>query len=608
MLAALAKTPADRPQTAKAFCDIMGTPMGSTATRRANVRVTSTRNPVGVRMTMEEFEAMKAAQAPTPLWRRPWAVGVGAVLLVAAGLGVWRLTSGRGAAPVPGGLDPHNIAVLYFTDQSPNHELGYVAEGLTEGLISALASVPGLSVVSKGGVEPYQGSSIARDSIARALQVGTLVMGSVEPERDSLRVTVRILDDGGIELGRASFVKSGSDLVALSDTLSQQAAALIRRRVGIEAQMRRTRLGTNSTEAWSMYQRALQARRRGDSLYKAGDVGVYAKQYAAADSLAAIAEQLDQRWPDPPVLRGWLAYWQSRRATDDPGQAGVAIDSGMARAGRALAINKDDPDALQLRGDLEYWRWLYPLESDPARREALITNAQADLERSKDLNPGQAGAYATLSHLYANRPDKSMVDVILAATQALEKDAYLSNADAVLNRLAHATYDLGQFPDADKWCREGRRRFPLDYRFVECDLLLMTSKYVPVDQTLPDRAWALADSVVALTPDPSDQRYERLYTRVLVAGVLARAGLLDSARSLLRNTKDDPEVDPSHDLAFTSAFIWTLAGDTTEAINQIKLFLVVNPGAVSEFRDNPNWWFRGISEDPRYKALVGTPR
>jgi len=608
VLAALAKAPADRPQTAKAFCDIMGTPMGTTATRRANVRVTSTRNPVGVRMTMEEFEAMKAAQAPPPLWRRPWAIGVAALLLVGAGLGAWRLMGGSRSAAVPTGLDPHNIAVLYFADQSPNHDLGYVAEGLTEGLITALASVPGLSVVSKGGVEPFQGSGIARDSIARALQVGTLVMGSIEPERDSLRVTVRILDDGGIELGNASFVRSGNDLVALSDTLSQQAANLIRRRVGIEAQMRRTRLGTQSTEAWSRYQRALQARRRGDSLYKAGNAAAYEDQYAAADSLASLAEQLDPRWPDPAVLRGWLSYWQSRRATDDPGQAGVAIDSGMARAGRALAINKDDPDALQLRGDLEYWRWLYPLESDEARRNALITSAQADLERSKDLNPAQAGAYATLSHLYANRPDKSMVDVILAATLALEKDAYLANADAVLNRLAHATYDLGQFPDADKWCREGQRRFPKDYRFVECQLLLMTSKFVPVDRTLPARAWALADSIVTLTPDPSDQRYERLYSRVLVAGVLARAGLVDSARSLLRNTKVDPEVDPSHDLAFTAAFIWTLAGDTAEAINQIKLFLLVNPGAVTEFRDNPNWWFRGLSEDPRYKALVGSPR
>jgi len=604
VLAALAKVPADRPQTAKAFCEIMGTPLGATATRRANIRVTSTRNPTaGARMTLEQFEALKAAEAGAKpsLWKRPVVWAAAALVLVGLGAGYWKLRPGAGAV-VPGGPDPHDIAVLYFEDQSSKHDLGYVADGLTEGLISALSSVPGLSVVSKGGVGEFRGGGISRDSIARALQVGTLVMGSVESENDSIRVTVRMLDDAGTELDKATFKKPANDLIALSDSLSQEAAVLIRRRIGVEAQLRKTRLGTRNTEAWAMYQRALQARRRGDSLYKAGDSEGWVRSYQAADSTAGLAEGLDGKWPDPLVLRAQLDYWKSRRATDDPGQANLAIDSGLVYAGRALDLDKDDPDALEVRGSLNYWRWLYPLETDAAKRKALITSAQADLERAKQLNPSQAGAYAMLSHLYANVPDKSMVDVILAASQALEKDAYLSNADAVLNRLTHATYDLGQFSDADKWCSEGRRRFPKDYRFVECELLIMTSKLAQPD---PAKAWVLADSVVALTPDPRDQRYERLYGQVLVAGVLARAGQRDSAQHLLAATKPDPEVDPSNDLANTAAFVWLLAGDTTEALNQIKRYLVANPDRLVDFRDSPNWWFRGLSEDPRYKAIVG---
>jgi serine/threonine-protein kinase len=602
VMAALAKVPADRPQTAKAFCEIMGTPLGATATRRAGVRVSGAR-PSNVRMTAEQFAVLQKleARALRPIWQRPWTWAAAAVALLALGFGYWKLRAGPGAA-IPAGPDPHNIAVLYFEDQSPNHAFGYLADGLTEGLISTLGAVPGLSVVSKGGVEPYRGGTVSRDSIARALRVGTLVMGSVEPEQDSIRVTVRMLDDAGTELDKATFKKAGTDLISLSDSLAQQAAALIRRRIGIEAQLRRTRLGTQSTEAWAMYQRALQARRRGDSLYKAGDSEGWVQNYRAADSTAGLAGRLDGKWPDPLVLRAQLDYWKSRRATDDPGQANLAIDSGLVYAGRALDLDKDDPDALEVRGNLSYWRWLYPLETDATKRKALIASAQADLERATQLNPSQAGAYATLSHLYANVPDKSMVDVILAASQALEKDAYLSNADAVLNRLAHATYDLGQFPDADKWCTEGRRRFPKDYRFVECQLLIMTSKLAQPD---PKAAWRLADSVVALTPDPRDQRYERLYGRVLVAGVLARAGLTDSARHVLTDTKPDPEVDPSNDLANTAAFVWLLAGDTTEALNQIKRYLVANPDRVADFRDSPNWWFRGVSEDPRYKAIVG---
>ncbi|HXI21865.1 MAG TPA: hypothetical protein VNH46_12295, partial [Gemmatimonadales bacterium] len=276
-------------------------------------------------------------------------------------------------------------------------------------------------------------------------------------------------------------------------------------------------------------------------------------------------------------------------------------DSGLAHAERALKLDKDDPEALELRGNLRYWRWLYPLEADPAKRAALFSGARADLERAIQLDPNLASAYAMLSHLYANAQDKSLLDVIFMASKAMEKDAYLDNADAVLNRLTHAAYDLGQFPDADKWCHEGRRRFPGNWRFVECELLIMTSKFPNPDPAL---AWALADSVVRLTPDERDQRYERLYTRVLVAGVLARAGLRDSAQQVLRSTRDDPEVDPSRDLANTAAFIWTLAGDTAEAIEQIKAYLVANPGRRADFRENPNWWFRGISTDPRYKAVV----
>jgi TolB-like protein len=608
IMAALNKVVADRPQTAAQFSELLGVPAGTTANRysaavsRASVARRASR-------------MVPAEGAVTLTVRRKFLVGTGIVLtagvLVLLGGLAWYLRRGSQVELVTevGGLDRHNIAVLYFDDHSPKRDLGYVADGLTEGLITALGSVPGLSVVSRAGVAQFRSGSVPKDSIARALRVGTLVTGSVEAESDSLRVTVRMLDDAGVELDRTTFKKSGKDLIGLADSLAQEAAILIRKRIGVEAQLSRTRAGASSTDAWATYQRAEQRRDRGDSLYKAGDAAGFEREYATADSLAGLAEKLDPKWPDPIVLRGVLQFWRARRATDDPGLANKAIDLGLAQADRALSLDKDDADALELRGNLKYWRWLYPLESDPARRNQLIKSAQADLELATQLNPSQAGAYASLSHLYANLPEKSMVDVILAARQALEKDAYLSNADAIFNRLAHATYDLGQFPDADKWCREGQRRFPKDYRFVECELLLMTSKFVEADPVkAPARAWLLADSVVRLTPDERDRRYEQLYVRVLVAGVLARAGLTDSARSLLRNTRDDPEVDPSRDLANTAAFIWTLAGDTTEALNQIKLYLLANPGRKVDFRENPNWWFRGISTDPRYREIVGAPR
>jgi eukaryotic-like serine/threonine-protein kinase len=417
-----------------------------------------------------------------------------------------------------------------------------------------------------------------------------------------VRVSVRVLDDAGNEFGRTTFKEGTKDLIQLSENVAQQAAIQIRKRIGEEVQVSRTRAGTRNAEAWALLQRAEGARRRGDSLALTdGGAAGFVRQYLTADSLAKAAEQKDVKWADPMVLRATLAYWRSRRAGDDVGLASRMIDSGVMHANRALAIDRNNANALEMRGNINYWKWLLTLEPDSARAARLLAGAQADLEEAIRLRPSQASAYAMLSHMYANLPDKSLVDVILAATKALETDAYLSNADVILNRLIHANYDEGNFAASDRWCTEGHRRFPANWRFFECQLLLMTSKF---KEPVPAQAWLLADSMVQLTPAGVDRRYQELNAQVLVAGILARAGQLDSARRMLSRAKDDPEADPSRDLANTSAFIWLLAGDTTAAANRVKDYLTTNPSRRRGFAENPNWWFRGIQNDPRYRAAV----
>src|SRR4029077_14391736 len=65
----------------------------------------------------------------------------------------------------PAGFKPQRIAVLYFKDQSPNQRLGYLADGLTESLISDLSQVSALDVISVGGIRQFRGKDVRRDSI-----------------------------------------------------------------------------------------------------------------------------------------------------------------------------------------------------------------------------------------------------------------------------------------------------------------------------------------------------------------------------------------------------------------------------------------------------------
>ena len=167
ILVALAKVPADRPQTSGEFAALLvGEAKGSGARR------------IGSRFTAARRQTPDAT--PRPARRVLWA-SIAAALLIVLGGGGWLALRSRGArgAAGEGGLDPHHIAVLYFDDRSPRGELAYLADGLTEGLIGALQDVQGLEVVSRGGVEPFRHTALTRDSVARVLGAGTIVLGSV---------------------------------------------------------------------------------------------------------------------------------------------------------------------------------------------------------------------------------------------------------------------------------------------------------------------------------------------------------------------------------------------------------------------------------------------
>jgi serine/threonine-protein kinase len=431
-------------------------------------------------------------------------------------------------------------------------------------------------------------------------------MGRVEPtEGERIRVQVWLVDGtSGADLGkRASFERPESDLLGARDSLAARAADLIRQQLGQEVRLRGQQEGTSSTAAWSLVQRAELLLKRGESAADAGDTLAYQGAFRSADSLLAQAEQLDGRWADPIVLRSRLAYLRSRRSFDDLIAAGRWIAAGLGHVERGLALAPNDADALELRGNLRYWKYLLRLEQNPAAANALRDQARADLEQATRLNPTQAGAWASLSHLYYNDPTSSITDVLLAARRAYEADAFLSNAATVLGRLFYASYDLDQAVDATHWCDEGARRFPEDPAFTTCRLFLMTMRGQDAD---PDAAWRLADSDVLTGGEAGAPRsFEHAEARMMVAAVLARAGLADSARAVARRAVAGTDVDPTRDLYLQQAFVFTLLDDKPAAVEALKTYFAANPERSRGFAVDPGWRFRSLANEPAFRTLVG---
>jgi serine/threonine-protein kinase len=597
VMRALEKTPADRFPTVRDFSDaLLQADLGPAARR------TSPRALQAVRRTTPR--GLKASRGTGRRSARFWAVSVVAIaLLTGTGLALWNTsrTGGVESGAATNGLDPHRVAVLYFEGDASLDSLRYLADGLTEGLIRQLDLVQGLDVISPSGVAPYRSDSISRDSVARALRAGSLVVGGIERKGGRLRTTVRLVDGGsGVDFGRASFEQPDGNPMAVQDTLTQKVANLIRERLGEEIRVREQRNRTQSAQAWALVQQAGLHQKRAEDAAKVADSSRVQKEFGLADSLLAEAESRDPAWVEPIIGRVAVAYRRSRLAVDEPVSAGRWIKVGLDHADRATKHSLQNPDALELRGNLRYFQWLLSLEPEPVQARRLLEAAQADLEAAVRLAPSQAGAWATLSHLYYQ--SGNLVDVKLAARRAYEEDAYLSNADVILSRLFYASYDLGQFADAVHWCKAAQVRFPENSKSVECQLYLLTTR---VEEPNVKLAWLLSDSLIALAADP-DKEYQRLNSHMMVAATLARAGMADSARRVAERSRGRPEIDPGRDLLYAEAFVRTLLGDKGEAIKALKVYLSANPGKRSVFAEESTWWFRGLQDDPRYRELAGT--
>jgi DNA-binding SARP family transcriptional activator/TolB-like protein len=508
------------------------------------------------------------------------------------------------APPVLAGYDPQRVAVLYFDDHSRGGELGYLASGLTESLINALTQVPALQVISRNGVKRYRESPVRFDSMAADLQAGSIVEGSVQRSGDSVRVTVDLVDaNTKAHVESATLVHPVAEVFAMEDALADSVARFLRRRLGRQVELRRTRAETGSAEAWRLVMEGEQARDDAMRLLKTGDpldASSAVAQLARADSLLAAAERADPRWVRPTVMRGWVAR---ARATLAPG-SGATEDRALGFAQRALWAQPGSAAALELRGTLLFAQAVTAHE--PASGGPRLARAEADLRGAVNADPRLASAWRRLSQILSYRGE--FAESAAAGRRALQEDAYLEGADVILNGLYLGALYTRDYAQARSLCDRGRERFPGDWHFVECRLtLLRADASWPADPAAAGRLLAQLDSV-----DPPERArregraYSPLFRRAVAAAVLARAGRPDSARALLAGARALAAGDPTLrlSLAYDEAYVHLALGQRDSARALLAWVLARNPAMRPFAARDP--LFDGLVEAPA--PATGTPR
>src|SRR5450432_719017 len=156
-----------------------------------------------VGVTTREAEPV-ADPAPVPLSSRSWSVAVtlASATLLAIGA-VWFFSRDQATAPVaavttpaatPAVLSRKSIAVLPFENLSGRPEDAYLADGLQEEILNALARLRDLKVISRTSAKEYRGKDLNIREIGQRLGVGTVIEGSVRREGNTLRLTIQVID------------------------------------------------------------------------------------------------------------------------------------------------------------------------------------------------------------------------------------------------------------------------------------------------------------------------------------------------------------------------------------------------------------------------------
>ena len=108
----------------------------------------------------------------------------------------------------------------------------YLADGITEGVITSLAQLTNLRVISRNSVFRYKGREVDAQSIGRKLKVQALLLGRVVRSDDLLSISVELIDtEDDRHLWGAQYIRNPSDLFATYETI----ARALREKLQLEA-------------------------------------------------------------------------------------------------------------------------------------------------------------------------------------------------------------------------------------------------------------------------------------------------------------------------------------------------------------------------------------
>ncbi|MBF8295776.1 MAG: hypothetical protein HW389_2321 [Bacteroidetes bacterium] len=150
----------------------------------------------------------------------------------------------------------NSIAVLPFKNISSDKEQEYFCDGMTEAIITDLAKIADLVVMSPAAVSRYKGQSVGPANVAEQLRVRYVVEGGVQRMGNALRVSAQLTDaETGVQLWADRFDRTTRDVFTVQDDISQKIVSALQIKLSTKEQQRLTLRPTQNLEAYDLYLR-----------------------------------------------------------------------------------------------------------------------------------------------------------------------------------------------------------------------------------------------------------------------------------------------------------------------------------------------------------------
>ena len=238
-------------------------------------------------------------------------------------------TSGADIPSADAGATQTSVAVLPFTNMSPDPDNEYFADGISEELLNVLAGIEQLRVPSRTSSFSFKGVNTNIREIASVLEVDHILEGSVRKSGNQVRITAQLIDvSTDTHLWSETYDHQLEDIFAVQDEIAGQIVDALKLALAIDD----TVPPTDDLEAYTLYL-------RGRELFRLRDP----EGLLQAEQLLSEATDRDPGFADAWAIRALIQSVLPGYVKDEYVKF---LDATRAFAERALAIDPDHPEAM----------------------------------------------------------------------------------------------------------------------------------------------------------------------------------------------------------------------------------------------------------------------